>query len=200
AVYRSLAKGGKCFGMCLESLYARTARSLVIEPIFSSNSYINDGYITSGDKLDPSKPNSAEVGDEINVKHGYQLGADLINWFLGKWTAGALHDPVRAFDESKAAYERGDWPIFTISNENELGQDAHCVTPYAWNRDTSPPLSAQSWEILCANPNYPPGRVADNNDSHCKIVIRPFDQTFAFHMSDEDSGRQVFWTGSNTDG
>jgi len=200
-VYRCLAQSGNCFGMCLESVYARTKRSLFLEPIFSSNSYVNDGYQASGAKLDPAKPNSAEVGDEINVKHGYQLGADLINWFLSKWTAGALHDPVRAFEESRDAHQRGDWPIFTISNESEFSQNAHCVTPYSWTADTSQPLSAQRWEILCANPNYAAGEVPDNNDSHCKIVIRPFSQTFEFHMDDDPkTGRQIFWTGSNTDG
>ena len=199
-VYRSLAQGGNCFGMCLESVYARTARSLFIEPIFSSNGYVNDRYVTSGDELDVSKPNSTEVGDEINVKHGYQLGADFIHWFLDKWTAGALHDPVRAFRESRDAHQRGDWPIFTISNENEFSQDGHCVTPYAWNGDTSPILPGQRWEILCANPNFAPGKVPDNNDDHCKIFIRPFEQQFEFHMSDDASGRQIFWTGSSTDG
>lgn len=200
-VYRLLAKGGNCFGMCLESLYARTGRSLFIEPIFSSNSYVNDGYVTSGDKLHLENPNSAEVGDEINVKHGYQFGADLIHWFLGKWTAGALHDPVRAFRESRDAYQRGDWPVFSVSNDNEFSQDGHCVTPYAWNGDTSPILPGQRWEILCANPNYAPGTNPDNNDDHCKIFIRPFEQQFEFHMSDDDTThKSIFWTGSNTDG
>src|SRR5262249_41539592 len=150
----------------LESVYARTGKSLFLEPIFSSkfNSYVNDGYAAKGDALDPSKPNSAEVGDEINVKHGYQVGDDLIHWFLGKWTAGALSDPVRAFRDSRDAHARGYWPIFTVSDKDEFSQDAHCVTPYSWNGDTSPILPGQRWEILCANPNFPPGKVADNND------------------------------------
>ena len=197
-VYKSLAQGGNCFGMSLESLYARSGRSLFIEPVFSSNSYQADGYVASGASLYPSLPNSAEVADEVNVKHGYQVGAEMVNWFLGKWTAGALHDPVRAFRESRDAHERGDFPMFTVSKDSEFSQEGHAVVPYAWNGDTSPILPGQRWEILCANPNYAPGTNPDNNDDHCKIFVRPFEQQFEFHFGDA-SGNQ-FWTGSSQDG
>jgi len=200
AVYRSLAAPGNCFGMCCESLYARARRSLFLEPIFSTNSYVNDGYVKSGAPLDPSKPNSAEVGDEVNVKHGYQLGAEMINWFLGKWTAGALHDPVRAFRESRDASLSGDWPILTVSADHEFSTDGHVLVPYAWNGDKSPIQKGQTWEILCANANFPPGTTSDNNDDHCKVVVHPFEQQFEFHFGDDTSGKKVVWTGSNQSG
>ncbi len=198
-VYKSLAEGGNCFGMSLQSIYARSGRSLFIEPIFSSNSYQLDGYVANGAHLNPSLPNSAEVADEINVKHGYQVGAEMVNWFLGKWTAGALHDPVRAFRESRDAHQRGDFPMFTVSKDSEFSQEGHAVVPYAWNGDTSPILPGQRWEILCANPNYAPGTNPDNDDDHCKIFVRPFEQQFEFHFDDAD-GKQIFWTGSDRDG
>jgi hypothetical protein len=205
--YNSIAQNGNCFGMCLEAQYARTARSLFTEPIFSSNSYALDGYGTSGASLDAQKPNSSEVADEVNVKHGYQLGAELVNWFLGKWTAGALHDPVRAFRESRDAYRRGDWPVLTVSDESAFSQDhGHVLVPYAWDPATeeqanAQPLSGQTWTILCANPNYPAGTTPSSVDDHVKISVRPFEQTFAFDYGDgNDASHRVMWTGSNTSG
>src|SRR5260370_32123032 len=47
--YHSIAKGGNCFGMCLESIYARDRRSLFTEPIFSSNAYHKDGMLLGTD-------------------------------------------------------------------------------------------------------------------------------------------------------
>ncbi len=89
-VYRTLAKGGNCFGMCLEALYARERLTPFIEPIYSSPF---NTYRTDGTAADPSRPGDVPVVEQVNIKMGYQLGAGMIEWFLGKWTAGALHDP-----------------------------------------------------------------------------------------------------------
>lgn len=198
-LYRGLAKAGNCFGMCLESVYARAGRSIFSEPIFSSNSYVNDGYPSSGDNLDPSKLNSREVGDEINVKHGYQIGGEFVWWFLGKWTAGALHDPVRAFRDSRDSDRCGDWPLLTVSTRSALSQDAHVLIPYQWIGDTAPIQRGQTWEILCANPNSPFGKTPNGEDSHCKVVIHPFEQEFEFHFG-QGSAADDIWTGSDHDG
>ena len=200
-VYRSMSAHGVCFGMGLESIYARVGRSLFIEPVFSANSYQADRYALTGNPLNTALPNSAEVGNAVTVKNGYQFGAECVNFVLGKWTAGALHDPVRAFRESRDANARGDWSILTVSNGSEFSGDGHAVVPYQWNGDTSPILPGQRWEILCANPNNPPGTNPSNDDSHCKIVVMPFEQQFQFDFGVEvTNGPDVTWTGSNESG
>ena len=103
------------------------APSVFNEPVFSSNSYRSDG-----NSLDTNRPEDAEAIREINVKHGYQVGSDTVTWFLGKWTAGRVHDPVRAFRESRDAFMRGDWPILSISDEGKFSSKGHAVLPYAW--------------------------------------------------------------------
>jgi hypothetical protein len=77
AVYNSLAHGGNCFGMCLEAVYAREHRSLFNEPVFSSNSYRNDGQKLIPNGVNPADlPNDTEVADQINVKQGYQCTSE----------------------------------------------------------------------------------------------------------------------------
>jgi hypothetical protein len=193
-VYRTLAKPGNCFGMCLEALYARDLLTPFVEPIFSSpdNTYRKDGK-----PADPSSPGDAAVIAQVNIKHGYQLGAGMIEWFLGKWTAGALHDPVRAFRESRDAFGRGDWPILSLSSDNELSMDGHSVVPYLWDPPTedainAQPHSGQTWTIYAANPNYP---LVPNSDPHCRVTIDPFYQVFTFHKDDGPP-----WTGTNSSG
>jgi LGFP repeat len=209
-VYNSLARGANCFGMCLEAIYAREHRSLFNEPVFSSNSYRKDGEPLLPDAANPAdQPDNVEAANQINVKQGYQIGSDMIGWFLGKWTAGALHDPVRAFRESRAAFQRGDWPILSISDKDKLSQTGHAVLPYAWNPDTeeevnAQPISGQTWTIFVANPNSPefdplPNQLPplpDDADS-CKIIIDPFNETFSFLL---EAGAEPAWTGSKEDG
>jgi len=133
ALYNSLAEPGCCFGMCVEALYAREQRSLFVEPLKSSafNRYRKDGL-----KLDGNSPGDHAVQEEINVKHGYQIGAGLIEWFLGKWTAGALHDPIRAYWESYFAYKNRNWPLLTISDEDQFAQSkAHVLMPFEWSEE-----------------------------------------------------------------
>jgi len=131
AVYNSLAEAGACFGMCVEALYAREHRSLFVEPLNASQF---NRFRTDGGELDPNRPGDGAALEEINVKHGYQIGAGLIEWFLGKWTAGALHDPVRAYWDSYFAYQSGNWPLLTISDEDMFSQSkGHVLMPFEWS-------------------------------------------------------------------
>ena len=201
--YKNLAQGGNCFGVSLEAIYAREHRSLVAnEPVFSENSYRKDGKA-----LDPGSPNDADTAYAINVKHGYQVGKDFIGWFFGKFTAGALHDPQRAFRESRDAFARGDWPMLTVSDGDELSQNGHAVVPYRWDPPTeadiqSQPLSAQTWTIYVGNPNDPatpgPPLAGYTDDApQNRITIKPFDQTFSFLYN---GAAKPAWTGSASGG
>jgi hypothetical protein len=113
------------------------------------------------------------------------------------WEAGALHDPVRAFRESRDAFARGDWPMLTMSQSNELSSDGHVVLPFAWDPPTEAqineqPLSGQKWTIYVANPNSPG---AANDEPHSKIEIDPFNPTFTFDFDDT-----IMWSGTDSSG
>ncbi len=190
--YRSLAQTGTCFGHCLEAIYARENRSVFVEPLRTSNAY------TKGDELDPARLGDQDALNEISTKHGYQVGARFIEWFLGKWTAGALHDPLRAYWESYYAFQSGNWPILTLSNEDKF-KSGHVVLPYRWsNENPDAPILNRYWSIAVKNPQQPqpdPANLHAEYVEHSKIDIDPRTQKFSFTMT---SGAE--WTGSALSG
>lgn len=200
-VYRGIASGGNCFGMALESHYAREARTLFVEPIYDSpdNAYNAD---TKGAKPDPANPNDVDVIDAVNIKMGYQLGADFINWFIAMEALRDTQDAVLAFRDSRDAFARGDWPTIMLA-PSSLSQDGHVVAPYQWlvSFDGAPPVEAseaaiasqplpsQAWILRVANPNYPPASFGDDNAGN-EIRIQPFANTWTF------TGASGNWSGS----
>ena len=71
-LYKHSAKGGNCEGMSLESIFARINRSPYSEPIHQYFPDTQDGKdltlaMQDGDHL--------SLENQINVKHGYQVGA-----------------------------------------------------------------------------------------------------------------------------
>jgi len=204
-VYQSLAQPGTCFGFCLESIYARENRSLFIEPIFTQNSYHKDGNLrdSNGDDLItvteqtfPSQQD-AEVVNEASIKHGYQMGASLISWFLGAWASGNLHQPIDAFYSSRSSFAANDWPIISVSSGSDLSQSAHVLVPYQW----SPPQGGDL-TISVANINDPASGSTDaaNTDVTNYVTINPTDDSYSFDMH-PDKGVAGVWFGSpNTGG
>ncbi|HVG32750.1 MAG TPA: hypothetical protein VM911_06710 [Pyrinomonadaceae bacterium] len=152
-VYDDMAENGNCFGMCLESIYAQVGRSFFTEPIFNHTA------------------DEPGLKNEINIKHGYQAGASLINWFVKQFGTGNTHDPVDVFEKSQEAYERGDYPLISISN-SYFAPGGHVVRPYAWRK-----LTPTHWIMLVANPNYvpeggtPPDSVRPDDAEGCIIHI-----------------------------
>lgn len=201
-VYRTLAKGGNCFGMCLESIYARESRTMFVEPIYNSpdNTYSKDPL---GVDPTPLNPNDAVVVEQINIKVGYQLGSDFIAWFLAMETSNNTQDAVLAFKTSRDAFAAGNWPMIPIAS-SALSQDGHAVVPYQWlvsfggappipasdEAIDSQPLSNQAWIIRVANPNAPPNNYADDN-AECEILIDPLENSWSFKKGDTTQ-----WTGS----
>jgi len=195
-VYEGLGGPGNCFGLCVESTYARENRSLFIEPIFSQNSY-ESGTLTAIDGKPLAETTSqspsardAEVVNEANIKHGYQVGANFIEWFLGKWITGGLHQPIDAFNDSKQYFEANDWPVLSISGDGDLSQSAHVLVPYKWSPPQGGPMT-----MWVANINDPPPTT--NDDPHNLITIDPVDDSFRFQMHD---GQDGIWSGSPTTG
>lgn len=179
--YKHCAKNGNCFGMCLESIFAQIGASLYAEPIIR---YWPD---TQGGQ-DLSTTGHSNTIDEINVRHGYQIGASSIDWFLGQLITGATHDPKGAFQSSRDAFNRGDWPILSIMKDY-FGGDGHAVRPYKWD-DSNPNL----WVISVANPNNPTALNTDG-DPPCTITVDPNANTFSFAFDTGDTWTGGSWTG-----
>jgi uncharacterized protein with LGFP repeats len=154
-VYRGLAEPGNCHGMCLEAIYALLRRSQFVERIYSNplNPYRKDRQ-----RLDPTgRSGDREAGDAINIKHGYQVGAASVSWSLFEWGTGGFRDPVRAFIESKAEYDSGNFPVLSISKHDPLSTNGHVVWPYEWRafQWENDPRQATHLVIMVADPKHP---------------------------------------------
>lgn len=127
---KGVASGGNCFGMSLESIYARKNMSLFGEPINT----ITDSALTK---------------NEINIKHTYQVGARPIWWFLGQFVSGNTHDPRDVFNATRSAFLRGDHPVVCISKNYDFSGSPHCILPVAWKSNVKP------WRMSVLDPNMP---------------------------------------------
>lgn len=184
-VYKGMAKGGTCFGMCLEALYAKVDRSVFPEPIFNSP-FINypPALVNGGD------PTDARFTTPINIKHGYQYGASNIDYFLGKFVSGQTHDPVQVFEQSHASFQAGDPPVLCMTPGSFSFGSGHVVLPYRWDNSKTP------WTIQVANPNVPWSAQHDDNAPECVIAVDPAHNTFSFHLATGSTA----WSGGSSSG
>lgn len=130
AVTRHLAKGGNCFGMSLEAMYARKGLSLFSLPINRFGDW-------------------NQLQQVFNVKHQYQVGAAAIWWFVGHFLSGSTHNPVQVFNDGRDGFNRGDHPVLCLSQNADFSGAPHCVLPLAWDSSVSP------WRISIHDPNFP---------------------------------------------
>lgn len=197
-IYNGLAEGGACFGICLEAIYAREGSSLFLEPLQSNpfNPYQRNHMLgVASTALNPETPGDDTALEELNVKHGYQIGAGMVEFFLSRWMAGALHDPERAYRESYNDFKAGNWPLLTLSNEDAFSQSGHAVLPYEW--DPIPDMigggvATQPLIIYVKNPNSPQ---APREDKQCKIEINHLTWQWKFQFGDKE-----VWSGSGVKG
>lgn len=129
-VVKGIAKGGNCFGMSLEAIYARKNMSLFGLPIDRFNTWDT-------------------VANEINIKHTYQVGADPIWWFVGEFLSGNTHDPKDVFQESYREFARGNNPVICIAQNYDFSGAPHCILPVAWDSSSKP------WRMTICDPNFP---------------------------------------------
>ncbi len=155
-VFKGIAAGGNCFGMCLESCFAERNDSLFSEPIF------------------PVALNAAMP--EINVKQAYQLGAPFIDWYAANMLSLRFWDPIAVFEAARASWQSGDLPLICLTAENL--SEGHCVRPCGPNpfQDLGTHLV-----IHVANPNDP-----GTTDSLLanQVVIDKASNTYSFAVSD----------------
>ncbi|MBU2947371.1 LamG-like jellyroll fold domain-containing protein [Zobellia uliginosa] len=126
-VAKNAPKGGNCFGMSLEGIYALKCMSRFGKPL--------------------DRFSKIQIQREINIKHLYQLGAAPIWWFVGQFISGNTHNPKDVFNESQACARRGDRPVICISQDYYFTKKPHCIFPWKWNQSKIP------WEITCFDPN-----------------------------------------------
>jgi hypothetical protein len=184
-VFKGVAAKGNCFGMCLESVYAQFRRSDFSEPIYNNPFIAYSQALQGGADPEPSTvPDDARFTNPINLRHGYQVGSDMINYFLDMFLTGRTHDPIKAFLESKASFDAGDLPVMSMSEDYFFG-GGHVVRPYEWHQDTNP------WTIKVANPNAPYARNPNDNAPLSVISIDPHANTFSFQEGWADDKNTV---------
>ena len=102
-VYKGVAGSGNCFGMSVEAVYALKGRSILTEPVFRL------GHPQVGGDF-PGEPDPVldrGMINEFNVKHGYQVGAPTVAWFLQLFGLGLTHDPKEIFRMARTMFEDG---------------------------------------------------------------------------------------------
>ena len=129
-VVKGIAKGGNCFGMSLESIYARKDMSIYSLP---TNRFTNWDTVVN----------------EFNIKHCYQVGAGPIWWFVGEFITGNTHDPKEVFQSTRAAASTGNHPVVCIAQNYDFSGHPHCILPVAWDSNSKP------WRMTICDPNWP---------------------------------------------
>ncbi|MGC5167978.1 LamG-like jellyroll fold domain-containing protein [Luteimicrobium sp. DT211] len=129
-VVDGLARGGNCFGMSLESIYADKGQSAFSLPLSRFRDW-------------------DQLRQTFNVKHQYQVGSAPIWWFVDQFVSGRTHDPKAVFLETQAAAARGDDPVLCLAQNADFSGAPHCIRPIGWDTSTSP------WTITVHDPNFP---------------------------------------------
>jgi LGFP repeat len=161
-IYKSLAKGGNCFGMSLTTTFAQKNELVWAEPVFRF-------------------PELDGIVNEVNIKHGFQIGGAAIDWFLLQFVSGATHDPKGVFEATRAAAAAGDYPVLGLTTNYLVGGFAHAVRPYRWEK--APGL----WTMAIYDNNRP--------GTERVIAIDPDRNTFKYesYSGGEWSGGRMFY-------
>lgn len=175
-VYKGIAANGNCFGMSLESIFAQVGRSLFAEPISRYGLQTHPGLI-----------------NELNIKQGYQVGSSSI-WHIAELAVkGDIRNPRQTFEDSRAAHERGDYPVLCLS-DGLLSSSGHAVRPYKWEK-----VATDRWIIFIADPNVPAAQAGDDNE-RCRIEVNPDANTFRYLFDIDKDGNRIVWSGSDDSG
>ena len=166
---KGIAKKGNCYGMSVEVLYAMRGRSIFTEPVYR---YGTPNPVKGDHWGEPTPGEDDDLIDQFNVRHASQLGAPVIEWFLRLFGQGLTHNPIAVFENSRAAYANGEWPVLNFSRF--WGNKAHTVLPIAWvrNGEGSPLPDDVYGEIYIADPFHEWGRDGrDDSDGKYKVIV-----------------------------
>jgi hypothetical protein len=181
-VYKKSAASGNCFGMALDSIDAQFAnRTAYDEPIHQW--FTGSVDTQNGRSLDPTQdPAEADLGHELNVKFGYQLGVDSINYVLENYL-GAVLSPSSVLNTVASDLASNGHPILSIAT-NLLFQDGHAIRPYRVGPSGVPCTSISGstcTRLYVLDPNIPSA-----NSSQEAYVEFSADNRWAYAPSDNN--------------
>lgn len=217
AFYKSLAENGHCFGMALEAIYSLKGRGAYPRGIYWTVKH----PVTGGPLITPrngscnpidfdAPPNGLDMSklsgliQQIQIKHGYQLGVSCVAWFVSQFLSGMTHNPRDVFKLAKAFREAGDDPVlcFTPSYWSSAG---HTVLPYRFEGE-----STGQQRIYVADPNHPwcawpeanayGHPIGDHKDQiYVELPFRADDNNWFRYDKNADTGQYAYegrqWTG-----
>ena len=131
AAVSTLGRNGDCYGLALETLYARVSRSPFSLPLDRFTDW--------------------PVGEPtIVLKHQYQVGAQSIWYFLGHIYDGSTHNPRDVFNSTQECWNQGNYALIHFFQNSSLTSHGvvHTVIPVAWDTTSDP------WTITVLDPNY----------------------------------------------
>lgn len=111
--YRGIAKGGNCFGNSLEAQFALSGRSVFAEPIKQYSDF-------------------NAVAPVINIRQGYQLGAEHIHWIISNLAFPnlGLIFPTVVYKRVRRVLERHDTMLLSFQRIDTF--EGHTVLAYAF--------------------------------------------------------------------
>jgi hypothetical protein len=151
--FKKVAAKGNCFGMSAEAAEALRDRSSFSQPLYAHGHPRLD---LTGDLF--GTPDMSDAGDvemmrRLNLRQASQLGDRVVRWvatrIMETLRGGAIDDATTVWQESKLAWERGDWPVLAMPKEWRTS--SHAVLPYRWTE-----LDNGEREIWIADPSKPP--------------------------------------------
>lgn len=148
-LYQGLADKGNCFGMGVAALWSYHGKSMLRELLYDNYRLVSRDRTIDPDGLVPTRP----VREEINIRHGYQLGVPYVEWVLDRLLDLELLDPRRAFDSAKKRLDRHEPMVVSMY---ELFGRGHAVLAY----DHEPGDNSLYGRLVVADPNIPYHKVS----------------------------------------
>jgi hypothetical protein len=181
AVYQSLAPG-LCFGMCAEGIYALDRRSISTQFVSKYQDHLDGRYGYDSDDIAVRRPLPDPVRlRSFAIMHGYQLGSELVRYYVSQFFSGEAWSPVHSFDRAREMFANKDYPMLVLSKSaTGFSDGGHAVLPYHFDD-----RSRSRLEIYIADPNLP-YRLA-NSPSHIRnlIVVENYGLTRQFNYVKE---------------
>jgi hypothetical protein len=174
--YKKLAASGICFGIDLEAVYALKGRSIFRQPI----SQHRDTHPVFVDRPDEARDRM------FQLRHGYQFSSEDIEYTSDK--GSNRWNPILAYNESRDMFNRGDFPIFSIGDSNNVR--GHALVPFQWIDNGGPTLT-----ILAANANLSLSSDPDPIPLAATITIDRASNTFSFMFGSFADGTPDIWRG-----
>lgn len=148
----------------------------------------------------------ADLARVINIKQGYQLGAETMNFFVGSFISGSQHNPNEQFGIGQVMRE----PSIVAMTSDYLFGDAHAVMALdydvlvpdqnpgkAGTQTCLPPVSDTHVcnRIHVLNPNIPLGKCPNQDPLHDEFIeIDTTSNSFRYF----DSQTQILYTGNSS--